>query len=214
MMNPPVRTDIQTTRSGFMPFYPFIRGCAVPGSPPLRNFVSPSLTLVVGGARSGKSGLAERLITATARPRRYIATAEAWDDEMRDRIARHRSDRGANWTTVEAPLDLCAALADAQPDEAVLIDCATLWLTNHLLAEHDLHAETSALLAALATCPAPVTVVSNEVGWGIVPENALARRFRDAQGRLNQRIAAEADLVIGVMAGLPMVLKGERPEWL
>lgn len=184
------------------------------GSPDLRNFVSPRLALVVGGARSGKSGLAERLVTATARPRRYIATAEAWDDEMRDRIARHRADRGADWITVEAPLDLCAALAEAQPDEAVLIDCATLWLTNHLLADHDLDAETTALLTALAACPTPVTIVSNEVGWGIVPENALARRFRDAQGRLNQRIAAEAGLVIGVMAGLPMVLKGERPEWL
>ena len=184
------------------------------GSLPLRNFIPPRLALVVGGARSGKSGLAERLITATARPRRYIATAEAWDDEMRDRIARHRSDRGADWTTVEAPLDLCAALADAQPDEAVLIDCATLWLTNQLLAERDLDAETTRLLTALTACPVPVTVVSNEVGWGIVPENALARRFRDAQGRLNQRIAAQASLVIGVMAGLPIVLKGDRPEWL
>lgn len=184
------------------------------GSLPLRNFIPPHLTLVVGGARSGKSGLAERLVTATARPRRYIATAEAWDEEMRDRIARHREDRGAEWITVEAPLDLCRALAETQPHEVVLIDCATLWLTNHLLAEHDLDAEGSALLAALSTCPAPVTVVSNEVGWGIVPENALARRFRDAQGRLNQRIAAQAGLVIGVMAGLPMVLKGERPEWL
>ena len=98
----------------------------------------PPLTLVVGGARSGKSAFAEQLVIASARPRRYIATAEAWDDEMRDRIARHRQDRGAAWTTVEAPLDLAAALAAAHPDEAVLVDCATLWLTNHLLAEHDL----------------------------------------------------------------------------
>ena len=184
------------------------------GSPPLRNFIPPRLTLVVGGARSGKSGLAERLITETGRPRRYIATAEAWDDEMRDRIARHRADRGADWVTVEAPLDLAAALAAARPEEMVLIDCATLWLSNHLLADHDLEAETARLLSALATCPAPVAVVSNEVGWGIVPDNALARRFRDAQGRLNQRIAAQAGLVIGVMAGLPVMLKGERPEWL
>lgn len=184
------------------------------GSPPSRNFIPPRLSLVVGGARSGKSGLAERLVTATCRPRRYIATAEAWDDEMRDRIARHRADRGADWITVEAPLDLCRALTDATAEEVVLVDCATLWLTNHLLADHDLEAETARLLSALAACPAPVTVVSNEVGWGIVPENALARRFRDAQGRLNQRIAAQAELVIGVMAGLPMVLKGERPEWL
>lgn len=171
----------------------------------------PPLTLVIGGARSGKSALAERLVTGTGRPRRYIATAEAWDDEMRDRIARHRADRGAGWTTVEAPLDLPAALASVQRDETVLIDCATLWLTNHLLADHDLADRTGALLAALAACPAPVVIVSNEVGWGIVPENALARRFRDEQGRLNQRLAAGADLVVTVIAGLPMVLKGQMP---
>lgn len=184
------------------------------GSPPDERKLLPRLTLVLGGARSGKSGLAERLIMGTDRPRRYIATAEAWDDEMRDRIARHRADRGAEWITVEAPLDLAAALAAADRAEAVLIDCATLWLTNHLLADHDLDAEGTALLAALVTCPAPVVVVSNEVGWGIVPENALARQFRDAQGRLNQRMAQQADLVIGVMAGLPMLLKGDRPAWL
>jgi adenosylcobinamide kinase/adenosylcobinamide-phosphate guanylyltransferase len=171
----------------------------------------PALTLVVGGARSGKSAFAERLVTATARPRRYIATAEAWDDEMRDRIARHRADRGPGWLTIDAPLDLCTALAQARPEEAVLVDCATLWLTNHLLAEHDLPAETDRLTAALAACPAPVVVVSNEVGMGIVPDNALARRFRDAQGRLNQRLAAEAALVVTVMAGLPLPLKGTLP---
>lgn len=171
----------------------------------------PPLTLVVGGARSGKSAFAEGLLTGTGRPRRYIATAEAWDDEMRDRIARHQADRGAAWTTVEAPLDLSAALATARPDEAVLLDCATLWLTNHLLAEHDLAAETARLLAALAACPAPVVVVSNETGWGIVPDNALARRFRDEQGRLNQRLAAQATLVVTVIAGLPLALKGSLP---
>lgn len=171
----------------------------------------PPLTLVVGGARSGKSALAERLVVQTGRPRRYIATAEAWDDEMRDRIARHRTGRGADWTTVEAPLDLAAALDQARAEEAVIIDCATLWLTNHLLADHDLAAETARLLAALAACAAPVVVVSNETGWGIVPENALARRFRDEQGRLNQRLAAKAQLVVTVIAGLPLVLKGVLP---
>ncbi|MBL9047525.1 MAG: bifunctional adenosylcobinamide kinase/adenosylcobinamide-phosphate guanylyltransferase [Tabrizicola sp.] len=171
----------------------------------------PPLTLVIGGARSGKSSFAEALITATARPRRYIATAQAWDDEMRDRIAQHQRDRGGDWVTVEAPLDLPAALASAGPGEVVLVDCATLWLTNHLLADHDLPGETEALIAALAACPAPVIVVSNETGWGIVPENALARRFRDEQGRLNQRLAAEAALVVTVIAGLPMVLKGRIP---
>ena len=171
----------------------------------------PPLSLVIGGARSGKSTFAEGLATGTGRPRRYIATAEAWDDEMRARIAQHQRERGGDWTTVEAPLDLAAALALALQDEVVLIDCATLWLTNHLLADHDLPAETARLLDALATCPAPVVIVSNETGWGIVPENALARRFRDEQGRLNQRLAAEADLVVTVIAGLPMVLKGALP---
>lgn len=171
----------------------------------------PPLTLVVGGARSGKSAFAERLVVQSGRPRRYIATAEAWDNEMRDRIALHRNDRGADWTTVEAPLDLATALAAARTEEAILVDCATLWLTNHLLADHDLVAETATLVAALVACPAPVVIVSNETGWGIVPENALARRFRDEQGRLNQRLAAEAELVVTVIAGLPLVLKGQLP---
>jgi adenosylcobinamide kinase/adenosylcobinamide-phosphate guanylyltransferase len=169
------------------------------------------LTLVVGGARSGKSAFAERLIIGSGRPRRYIATAEAWDDEMRTRIAQHQRDRAGDWITVEAPLDLPAALTSVQRGEAVLIDCATLWLTNQLLADNDLPAETERLVSCLAACPAPIIIVSNEVGWGIVPENALARRFRDEQGRLNQRLAAEAALVVTVIAGLPMVLKGQLP---
>ena len=172
----------------------------------------PQLSLVVGGARSGKSGLAERLVRGSARPRHYIATAQAWDDEMRIRIAQHQTDRGADWITHEAPRDLAPVLAAIPADAVVLIDCATLWLTNHLLAEADLETEILNLLASLAACPAPVVVVSNEVGWGIVPENALARAFRDHQGRLNQRLAAQAGLVVGVMAGLPMVLKGQLPE--
>lgn len=171
----------------------------------------PRLTLVIGGARSGKSRFAEGLVTASGRRRRYIATAEAWDDEMRERIAQHQRDRSGEWITVEAPLDLPAALALAQAGEAVLIDCATLWLTNHLLADHDLSAQTEGLVAALAACPAPVLIVSNETGWGIVPENALARRFRDEQGRLNQRLAHVAGLAVTVIAGLPMVLKGRLP---
>ena len=184
------------------------------GSIHSETFLLPRLSFVVGGARSGKSGFAERLITGSRRRRHYIATAQAWDDEMRARIDRHRLDRGAGWTTVEAPLDLGAALADCPPDAAVLVDCATLWLSNHLLADHDLEAEAALLLTALAACPAPVVVVSNEVGWGIVPENALARAFRDAQGRLNQRLAAQSDLAVGVMAGLPVVLKGSLPPWM
>lgn len=171
----------------------------------------PPLTLVIGGARSGKSAFAESLVLGSGRARRYVATAEARDDEMRDRIARHRRERGDGWMTVEAPLQLPEVLAQVGRDEVVLLDCATLWLTNHLLAEHDLVAETGKLIAALTTCVAPVVIVSNETGWGIVPENALARRFRDEQGRLNQRLAAEAGLVVTVIAGLPMVLKGALP---
>lgn len=155
--------------------------------------------------------LAERLVATTHRPRNYIATAQAWDDEMRARIAAHVADRGDGWRTVEAPLDLCAALDDIPAGEVVLVDCATLWLTNHLLAEHDLEAEAADLRAALARCASPVVVVSNEVGWGIVPDNALARAFRDAQGRLNQQLAADAGLVVAVMAGLPVALKGRLP---
>ncbi|MCE6949861.1 bifunctional adenosylcobinamide kinase/adenosylcobinamide-phosphate guanylyltransferase [Cereibacter sphaeroides] len=171
----------------------------------------PPLTLVLGGARSGKSRMAERLVSDTGRPRIYLATADAWDDEMAARIAAHRHDRGDGWQTVEEPRDLCPALSRMPPEACVLLDCATLWLTNHLLAGSDLDAEITSLLHALGACPAPVVVVSNEVGWAIVPENSLARRFRDEQGRLNQRLAAQAGLVVGVMAGLPFVLKGRLP---
>lgn len=167
---------------------------------------------MIGGARSGKSGFAEGLAKATQRPRRYIATAQAWDDEMRARIAQHRNQRGDGWITVEAPLDLAGALADADATEVVLVDCATLWLSNQLLADADLAAQAANLLEAIASCAAAIIVVSNEVGWSIVPDNALARAFRDAQGKLNQQMAAEADLVVAVMAGLPIVLKGQLPD--
>lgn len=128
---------------------------------------------------------------------------------MRARIARHVADRGADWVTHEAPRDVAAALRRAKG--VVLIDCATLWLTNVMLAEGNIQAETDALIAAIAAHSGPVIVVSNEVGWGIVPDNRLSRDFRDEQGRLNQRLAEVADLVSGVMAGLPMVLKGQLP---
>ena len=170
------------------------------------------LTLVIGGARSGKSALAEGLIRQSPAQPVYVATAEAHDDEMRARIAAHRAARGPGWRCVEAPHDPGAALAQAGAHEAVLLDCATLWLTNRMLADDDLPAGIEALMAALASCRAPVVVVSNEVGWSIVPENPLARRFRDAQGRLNQRLAAAAGLVVLVAAGLPLVLKGRLPE--
>ncbi|ACM01803.1 bifunctional adenosylcobinamide kinase/adenosylcobinamide-phosphate guanylyltransferase [Cereibacter sphaeroides] len=175
-------------------------------------FALPPLTLVLGGARSGKSRLAERLVIGSGRPMFYLATAEPWDDEMRERIAAHRHDRGSGWQTVEEPRHLCPVLSRMPPEACVLLDCATLWLTNHLLAESDLDAEIASLLHALGACAAPVVVVSNEVGWSIVPENSLARRFRDEQGRLNQRLAAQAELVVAAMAGLPLTLKGRLPE--
>lgn len=172
----------------------------------------PHLSLVSGGARSGKSTWAERLAHASGLPRRYVATAESGDDaEMADRIRHHRDGRGEGWQTIEAPLDLAPALA-AGAGAVTLIDCATLWLSNHLLRGHDLAAEAGRLLEALTTAPGPVILVSNEVGSGIVPENALARCFRDEQGRLNQRLAAIADLVVVVIAGLPLALKGRLPD--
>lgn len=169
---------------------------------------SVPFTLVTGGARSGKSRFAEGLLRRLGRPLVYIATAEAWDDEMRARIEAHRADRGAGWQTLEAPLDLAGAIETVTADRAVLVDCATLWLTNILLAERDIASETERLLAAIAACPAPLVIVTNEVGWSIVPDNALARRFRDEQGRLNQRLAVQADRVAVVVAGLPLWLKG------
>jgi len=170
--------------------------------------ILPALTLVIGGARSGKSRMAERLVTDTALPRHYLATSEAWDDEMRSRISQHRVDRGPDWVTWDAPRDVTSVLAQIPAGHVVLMDCATLWLTNHMMADADIGFEVSNLLESLANCAAPVVMVSNEVGCGIVPDNALARAFRDHQGRLNQQIAAQAGLVVGVMAGLPVVLKG------
>jgi adenosylcobinamide kinase/adenosylcobinamide-phosphate guanylyltransferase len=166
-----------------------------------------SLTFIIGGARSGKSAHAERLIAALAPPWTYIATAQAFDEEMRQRIAIHKARREGDWRTVEAPLNLVGALGCLAEGAPVLVDCLTLWLTNHMLAEHDLAAEGDRLETMLAKPKGPWFVVSNEVGMGIVPDNALARRFRDEAGRLNQRIAAIADRVILMVAGIPMQVK-------
>ncbi len=170
------------------------------------------LTLVLGGASSGKSAYAETLVLARATPKVYIATAQAFDAEMQAKIAAHRTSRGAGWQTVDAPHDPVAALDAVAAGNTVLLDCATMWLSNRLLAEADIEAEVPPLIAALTRCAAPVVVVSNELGMSGVPENALARRFRDLQGRLNCQIAAQADLVVAVMAGLPLALKGQLPE--
>ena len=167
----------------------------------------PKLTLVLGGAASGKSSYAEGLITSSGLEKIYIATAQVFDDEMAAKVSRHRDLRGTGWTTVEEPLDPGAILSQHGPDSAVLVDCATLWLTNVMLAEQDVPAACAVFVQAMADCAAPVVVVSNEVGQGIVPDNALARWFRNAQGALNQAIAGQADRVVVVMAGLPLVLK-------
>lgn len=168
----------------------------------------PRLTLVLGGARSGKSRLAERLtVAASDRTPTYIATAQAWDDEMRERIAQHQADRGGDWVTIEAPQELGNAISGAAHDTPMLVDCLTLWLSNRMLAEADLEAETSAVLGALSERTAPTVLVSNETGLGIVPDTPLGRRFRDAQGILNQRIAAAAECVVFTAAGLPLVMK-------
>ena len=175
------------------------------------HFQLPRLTLVIGGARSGKTALAERLVRGSGLPLTALVTAELWDDEMRARAQAHRLARGAGWQLIEAPQDLPEAISKPVPGGAVLIDCITLWLSNRMLAEADLPLEMEALLGALLRAPGPLVVVTNEVGLSIVPENALARRFRDEQGRINQHLAQQADLVLGVMAGLPFVLKGALP---
>lgn len=165
------------------------------------------LALVLGGARSGKSRFAEGLVTARPGPWLYIATAQALDAEMGARIAKHRARRAPGWETAEAPLELAAALAAAPPARPVLVDCLTLWLSNALLAGRDVEAESRLLADTLARPRGPWVVVANEVGLGIVPDNALARRFRDAAGWLNQRVAAAADCVVLTVAGLPVEVK-------
>ncbi|MGC1497101.1 MAG: bifunctional adenosylcobinamide kinase/adenosylcobinamide-phosphate guanylyltransferase [Sulfitobacter sp.] len=166
-------------------------------------------TFVLGGAASGKSAWAEGLLESTGLPMVYVATGRVFDDEVRQRVKIHRARRDQRWTTVEAPLDLGPALAALSRDQVVLIDCATMWLSNHLLDGSDLKQAQSDLISALRSCAAPWVIVSNEVGHGIVPDNKLARQFREAQGRLNIALAAEADLAVQVIAGLPQVLKGQ-----
>ncbi len=165
-------------------------------------------TLVLGGARSGKSTYAEGLSAGHEGPLVYIATAEAYDGEMTTRIAAHVARRGEAWRTVETPIALTDAIAEAGgPGHFLLVDCLTLWLTNLILGEHDVADHTTRLLDAIAACEAKLVLVSNEVGLGIVPENALARRFRDEAGILNQKVAAAVDSVVLVSAGLPLTLK-------
>ncbi|MEC3950757.1 bifunctional adenosylcobinamide kinase/adenosylcobinamide-phosphate guanylyltransferase [Sphingobium sp. HWE2-09] len=164
--------------------------------------------LVLGGARSGKSRFAQAQAEALPGDLIYIATAQAFDSEMEDRIARHRATRGPRWRTVDAPIALAAAITDhSRADVVILVDCLTLWASNLLLGEEDVPSAITALTSAIAHAPGRIILVTNEVGLGIVPDNALARRFRDMAGDINQAVAACADSAIFVAAGLPMVLK-------
>ncbi|MBX3499561.1 MAG: bifunctional adenosylcobinamide kinase/adenosylcobinamide-phosphate guanylyltransferase [Alphaproteobacteria bacterium] len=163
------------------------------------------VTLVLGGARAGKSGYALALLGGGL----FVATAEAGDAEMAERIAVHRAERGQAWMTIEEPLDLALVLRrHADEARAILVDCLTLWLSNLMHRDRDIDAATDELLAALDARAGQTVLVANEVGLGIVPDNPLARRFRDAQGMLNRRVAQRADRVVFMAAGLPMMLKG------
>lgn len=163
--------------------------------------------LITGGARSGKSRLAEDWVARQGGPPIYIATAEAHDAEMTARIAAHQARRSADWTTVQEPLDLVAGLTRTDGDGPRLVDCLTLWVSNMMHAEVNWKVEAQALAEAIATQTAPVTFVTNEVGGGIVPDNALARAFRDAAGEVNQTIAAAVDEVYLAVAGYPLQVK-------
>jgi len=164
---------------------------------------------VLGGARSGKSRFAESLILDTGLERHYVATGQAWDDEMRERIAKHRADRGDLWQTHEEPMDLVAQLAAIDAEgRAVLVDCLTLWVTNLMMAERDMMSEFATLTKFLPQARSRLVLVSNEVGLGIVPENRMAREFRDHAGRLHQMVAAASAEVYFIAAGLPLKMKG------
>jgi adenosylcobinamide kinase/adenosylcobinamide-phosphate guanylyltransferase len=166
-------------------------------------------TLVLGGAASGKSAYAEELVLRTPGRPVYIATAQAFDCEMTDKIAVHRARRGAVWTNVEEPLDLARAIARADaPDAVLLVDCLTMWLNNLMADDRDIAAETTHLVDIMGDLQGQIVLVANEVGLGIVPDNALARAFRNLHGTLNQAVAGTADRVVFVAAGLPLALKG------
>jgi adenosylcobinamide kinase / adenosylcobinamide-phosphate guanylyltransferase len=168
---------------------------------------NPHLTFVLGGARSGKSAYAEALVMAHASPWIYIATAQAFDDEMSARIETHRARRGGGWRTIEAPRDLPRAIRDAPADAPLLIDCLAIWLSNKMFVEADIVADRAALIAALVARAAPTVVVSPEVGLSVVPENALARAFRDAAGLMHQEVAKISAHVALVVAGYPVKVK-------
>lgn len=173
----------------------------------------PEVVLVLGGTRSGKSGWAQRYVETNYRKPFFLATAEAGDLEMQERITRHQLERGPGWGLIEEPREIAAVLTASEirrQADVVLVDCLTMWLTNILLVDRgtDIEKRFGELFAVLREPPCPLVLVSNEVGMGIVPDSELGRRFRDLAGRLNQQVAALSDQVIFVAAGLPLVLKG------
>lgn len=171
----------------------------------------PKHSFILGGAASGKSFWAENLTEKHNKSKIYVATGQTYDAEMCERVKIHKDRRDATWITVEAPLDLSAAVTAATAEQVLLIDCATMWLSNQMLAENDIGAAQSELISGLQSSKAPWIIVSNEVGHGIVPDNKLARAFREAQGRLNCLLAEQSDLTVMITAGLPQILKGKLP---
>lgn len=174
--------------------------------------ILPELTLVTGGAASGKSAYSERLVRASGLQKFYFATAQIWDDEMAKKAKSHQRSRGDDWETVETGTDLAQALREAPSGKVILIDCITMWLTAHLMAEADLETATADLQDALVACPSSVVAVTNEIGQGVVPDTKMGRLFRNAHGRANQSLARQASSVIAVMSGLPFPLKGSLPK--
>ena len=166
------------------------------------------LTLVLGGAASGKSKYAESIIRQSGKNPVYLATSQPFDDEMQAKVTAHRQQRGDGWDTIEEPINISKVLDSVNETQAVLIDCATLWLGNLMHYDHDTDAAFDDLVAACRRCAAPVVIVSNELGMGLVPETSMGRKFRNLHGKMNQQIAAAADTVLFVAAGLPMTLKG------
>ena len=170
----------------------------------------PPLSLVLGGASSGKSAFAERMVRQSGLAKVYVATAERVDDEMAVKIATHKERRmGQGWRTIEAPHDTARALGQIEAGEVVLLDCVTFWLTNLMIDDGDWREELDQFLDVLIRMRAPVVLVSNDVSGGVIPENRLARAFQRVQGIVNQKLAEECDLVVYVTAGLPQVLKGQ-----
>ena len=173
----------------------------------------PKVTLVTGGARAGKSRYAEGLLRARPALHAVIATGVAGDAEMAERIARHKAERDPTWELIEQPVSVRAAIRNAaRPDRIVLVDCLTMWINNLMAEGRDIDLEIAGLAGTLANAAGPVVIVSNEVGLGIVPDNALARAFRDHIGRANQAVAAVAECVLFLVAGIPLAIKGETPR--